>query len=313
MAQPTKSYTEIVDIFKKIGINDPEKLSDTDIVSFAKKYAGGELSGNDIKMFCEVRKKNKTYEKLPVPDLEENAPLTKEHFQDLPNLDVDSRLSLIQGEIDEVGRQPIDFSTMTAADWMKVIVDCNMIYARIFKNLGSGLSDLPTEPMFFPPNKSLFGTQDFKVSQHSLLYHQKSELAEHFDEKAIMTNIKAGGSFSTPYVSGSAEYSHATQNRTAEKDSKVTSVFKVESPVGEFTLPSPSELAESQMKINDNFRNFVEDYIEQHEGCSKEEVVKEMTRRFGDVVPRKVTIGVACYTTQTTSIKEKQSLESVSD
>ncbi|XP_066912991.1 uncharacterized protein [Clytia hemisphaerica] len=308
-----KSYAEIVEIFKKIGINDPEKLSDADIESFAKKYAGGELSDNDIEMFCEVRKKNKTHEQIPVPDLPENQPLTKQDFQDLPNLDVDSRLSLIQGDIDEVGRQPIDFSTMTAADWMRVIVDCNMIYARIFKNLGSGLSDLPTEPMFFPPNKSLFGTQDFKVSQHSLLYRQKSELAEHFDEKAVMTNITAGGSFSTPWVSGGAEYSHATQNRTAEVGSKVTSVFKVESPVGEFTLPSPSELAESQMKINDNFGNFVKDYIEQHEDCTKEEVVKEMTRRFGDVVPRRATIGVACYTTQTTSIEETQSLESVSD
>ena len=67
------------------------------------------------------------------------------------------------------------------------------------------------------------------------------------------------------------------------------------------------------MKINDNFGSFVETYIQEHEGCTKEEVVDELTKRFGDVVPRRVTIGVACYTTQTTTIEEKQSLESVSD
>ena len=80
-----------------------------------------------------------------------------------------------------------------------------------------------------------------------------------------------------------------------------------------FTLPRPCDTDQSTIKLNDEFKNFVDTYIKEHPDCTKDEVVAEMFRRFGDVVPRRVNIGVACYTTESTTVETEQSLESVSD
>eukprot|EP00111_Clytia_hemisphaerica_P002027 TCONS_00005733-protein len=128
-----------------------------------------------------------------------------------------------------------------------------------------------------------------------------------------MANLTVGSSFSTPWVAGSAEYSHETKNRSVNKDSTIKSVFKVEVPIGIFTLPHPSELENSKIKLNDDFRSFINKYLEEHPDCTKQKVQRAITQRFGDIVPRSVKIGVACYTTQTTKLEESQSLEAVSD
>ena len=306
------TYAEINDIFKKIGVNDPEKLSDSDLESLSQ-YAGTNLTPDELTMYKQVRDCNKTYKKLPVPTIPGLPSLSKEQLANMPEMSMDTRLALIQGNIEGAGCQPIDFASMSAADWMKVIVDCNLIYARIFNKLGKDLTDIPQDPMFFPPNKSMFGTPDFKVAQEGIAYHQKSELAENFDDKTVMGNFTAGGSFSSPWVSGSTQYSHATQNRTAAAKSSVTSVFKIWCPVGVFTLPRPCEVNDqSTMKINDDFGDFVKNYVDNNPDCKRNEVVDEMTRRFGDVVPRMVYVGVACYTTDTQEMTEAKSLESVS-
>ncbi|XP_066921038.1 uncharacterized protein [Clytia hemisphaerica] len=167
--------------------------------------------------------------------------------------------------------------------------------------------------MFFPPNEMLFGTSDFNVSQVALFFSQTSEKVENFSDKSVMTNLSVGASISTPWVAGSAEFSHETKNRTAEKGSNIKSVFKVEVPIGIFTLPRPSELKNSKIKLNDDFKSFVNKYLEDHPDCTREKIQEAMTERFGDVVPQSVKIGVACYTTDITKLEESQSLEAVSN
>lgn len=249
---------------------------------------------------------------LAIPDLPEVKTLSTPELQKIESLKLDKELEIFKGDISNKAQAPIDFSTMTAAEWVKVILNCNMTYGRVFRKLG-GDNDRAEQPMFFPPNERLFGTPDFEVSQVALSFNQKSEKLENFNDKSVMTSLTVGASFSTPWVSGSAEYSHETKNRTVEKDATVKSVFKVEVPIGIFTLPRPSELENSKIKINDDFRSYVYKYLKDHPNCTRLEVQRAMTERYGDVVPRSVKIGVACYTTQTTKIKEKQNLEAVSD
>ncbi|XP_066913946.1 uncharacterized protein [Clytia hemisphaerica] len=307
------SYDDIREALTVIGAKNPEKLSAKDLRSYLP-YTNGKVTPKDLDMFIKIRSDNRRYEMLTIPDLPQDKILTRAEMQSVGPIELDKRLEVVKGEIKDQARAPIDFSEMKARDWMKVIVNCNMTYGRIFKKLGGdGVSDLAEEPMFFPPNESLFGTPDFKVSQVALSYHQRSELAENFDDKSVMANFNVAASFSTPWVAGSAEYSHEKQNRTVEKNSTVKSVFKVEVPVGVFTLPRPSELEESKIKINDQFKSFVNKYLEDNPKCKRVDVQRAMSERYGDIVPRSVKIGVACYTTKTTTTKEKQNLESVSD
>jgi len=290
---------------------DPATLSDDDIQNLVNSDLG--FSAKDAKTFIflrNIRNKNKLKKKLAVPELPADHTLTLPEFQKFKSEGTKVEL-ILPGDSSKVQANAINFDSLEAADWLKVAINCNVLNAHTFKKLGES-DDIIFNPLFLPPNISLYNTNNFTVSQESLSYHAESQRFENYSAKSVMTDIGGGISIQSPWVSGSAKYSHQTKHRTVEKDTKVKSMCKIEFPIGTITLPRPSEVNSTSIKLNDGFSKYVNDLLTTPQ-ITKQKFSEDLCKEYGDVVPRNITIGIACYTTKTGETKESQTLDEVSD
>jgi len=310
----TNIYEVLENKIKSLGQDNPDAISDKDVEALVK-INPSVFSEGDAAQFIALRKINQKTEKkklLAIPELPADHTLTPPEFQKFKSGSTPLTLTL-PGDLSKAAKEPIPFEDLDAAEWLKIAIDCNVLYGHIFSKLGQESEDIVLHPIFLPPNTSLFGTENFRVSQQSLSYHAESQRSEHYSSKCVMTNIGGGVSVQSPFVSGSIEYSHETKNREVQKGTKVTSMCKVEFPVGIFTLPMPGEMTTSSIKLNENFIKHAEDLINQTPILTKEEFSEKLCQSYGDIVPRNVTIGVASYTTKTEESEESQKLEEVSN
>ena len=148
-----------------ISKEDLTKLTEITRVSITKE---------DADKFILLRDMRKKYEKkdrklLAIPDLPPDHILTMSEMQSFQSIALDQRLNTVsEGGVKDDVRSPIYFSAMDAAQWVKILLDCNALYARKFEKLVTP-EDLASLPLFGIPNKTLFGTGSFKFLK--LPYH----------------------------------------------------------------------------------------------------------------------------------------------
>jgi len=309
-------YEELANKIKDIlgKDTDVDTLPDADVdglveydLGFTAKDAGA------FKFLRSMRNRNKAKKMLVIPDLPADRTLTLPEFQKFKSEGTKVEL-ILPGDASKIDSGSIEYSDLDAGDWLKVAINCNILHAHTFSKLGES-NDTSFNPIFLPPNRSLYNTNSFKPSRESLSYHAEAQKFENYSAKSVMTDIGGGISFQTPWVSGSVEYSHQTKHRTMEKGTKVKSMCKIEFPIGTITLPNPYEasLSTSDFKLNEDIIKYVEFLLSKTPKIEKQQFCKELCKEYGDLVPRYITIGVACYTTKTGETKESQTLDEVSD
>jgi hypothetical protein len=255
---------------------------------------------------------------LPIPGLPEGKTLEPSDLANLPGIpQLDPEYNIPDGD----GYKAIDYTKLSAGQWLSVANNTGMLRGVSFTNVDGYKS---SNYVLLPKNRNLYPI--FQRSSISEVYESRAVFKSNLSDTLAMSAVGASGELSSLWVSASASFESQRENRLVREKETLSTTTKYQLPIGRFDFSSsirtyidngdepgkPSYLFELNPDLVEAFTELLDDFDKLKEGAMDRfdliDKVEQFFKDYGDVVALQLDFGLARYQTATVRSTSEQTL-----